>query len=192
LVALFEGPVAGRWPAPRYSPLFWWPRPRLGHTAGSALGSASGFRLSSERPSMRHLFIMFRPRFITAHPTSVITDHRRYTGVTITGYVIIVIAAAAIDPSREGNGWSESGEPHRPRKAAVGTKAVAAPALFGVSPPFSDSGSAAIPYGNHPASCRAGFPVCRQAGSTSTRNGCSSILAINKTSHCFCSATSNV
>ena len=32
----------------------------------------------------------------------------------------------------------------------------------------------------------------RQARSTSTRNGCSSILAINKTSHCFCSATSKV
>jgi hypothetical protein len=40
--------------------------------------------------------------------------------------------------------------------------------------------------------CRARFPACRQARSTSTRNGCSSILAINKTSHCFCSATSKV
>jgi hypothetical protein len=30
---------------------------------------------------------------------SVITDRRRCTGVTITGYVIIVIAAVAIDPT---------------------------------------------------------------------------------------------
>ena len=35
-------------------------------------------------------------------------------------------------------------------------------------------------------------PRSRQARSTSTRSGCSSILAINKTSHCFCSATSKV
>ena len=48
---------------------------------------------------MRHLFITFHPRFTTAHPMSVITDRRRHTGVTITGYVIIVIAAVAIDPT---------------------------------------------------------------------------------------------
>ena len=66
-LGLLEG-LAGRWLALRYSPLFWWPRPRLGHTAGSALGSASGFQPSSERPSMRLLFIMFHPRFTTAHP----------------------------------------------------------------------------------------------------------------------------
>lgn len=46
---------------------------------------------------MRHLFITFRPRFTTTRPPSVITDRRRYTGVTTTGYVIIVIAAVAID-----------------------------------------------------------------------------------------------
>ena len=46
---------------------------------------------------MRHLFITFRPRFTTTRPMSVITDHRRYTGVTTIGYVIIVIAAVAID-----------------------------------------------------------------------------------------------
>lgn len=34
--------------------------------------------------------------------------------------------------------------------------------------------------------------ISRHARSTSTRNGCSSIFAISKTSHCFCSATSNV
>jgi hypothetical protein len=45
---------------------------------------------------MRHLFITFRPRFTTTGPPSVITDGRRYTGVTTTGYVIIVIAAVAI------------------------------------------------------------------------------------------------
>ena len=39
---------------------------------------------------------------------------------------------------------------------------------------------------------RAGFRTCRHACSTSTLSGCSSILAINKTSHCFSSATSKV
>jgi len=34
-----------------------------------------------------------------AHPMSVIMDRRRYTGVTTTGYVIIAIAAVAIDPA---------------------------------------------------------------------------------------------
>jgi hypothetical protein len=48
---------------------------------------------------MRLLFIMFHPRFTTAHPMLVIMDRHRYTGVTITGYVIIVIAAVAIDPT---------------------------------------------------------------------------------------------
>ena len=46
---------------------------------------------------MRLLFIMFHPRFTTAPPMLVIMDRHRYTGVTITGYVIIVIAAVAID-----------------------------------------------------------------------------------------------
>jgi hypothetical protein len=48
---------------------------------------------------MRHLFITLHPRFTIAHPMSVITDRRRCTGVTITGCVIIVIAAVAIDPT---------------------------------------------------------------------------------------------
>ena len=48
---------------------------------------------------MRHLSITFHPWFTIAHPMSVITDRRLYTGVTITGYVIIVIAAVAIDPT---------------------------------------------------------------------------------------------
>ena len=130
---------------------------------GVRLGSASGFRPSSERPSMRHLFITFHPRFIIAPPMSVITDRRRYTGVTITGYVIIVIAAVAIDPTIH-----------------AGLPIKFAPTAF------------ASGYDSRSSPCRAGFPVCRQAGSTSTRNGCSSTLAINKTSHCFCSATSNV
>src|ERR1700746_3994641 len=98
LVVSFDGPVAGRWLSQLYSPLFWWPRPRPGHMVGSALGSASGFRPSSECPSMRYLCITFLPRFTTAHPMWVITVRRRYTGVTITGYAIIVIVAVAIDP----------------------------------------------------------------------------------------------
>jgi hypothetical protein len=48
---------------------------------------------------MRLLFIMFHPRFTTARPMLVIMDRHRYTGVTIAGYVIIVIAAVAIDPT---------------------------------------------------------------------------------------------
>ena len=108
---------------------------------------------------MRHQSITFHPRFTTAHPMSVITDRHRYTGVTTTGYVIIVIAAVALDHT---------------------INAVACPIKF-VPTAFARS-----------SPCRAGFPACRQAGSTSTRNGCSSILAINKTSHCFCSAISKV
>ena len=48
---------------------------------------------------MRHLFITFHPRFTIAHPMWVIMDSRLHTGVTITGCVIIVIAAVAIDPT---------------------------------------------------------------------------------------------
>ena len=110
LVALLEGPGVGRLSL-RYSPLFWWPRPRLGHTAESALGSASGFRPSLERPSMRHLFITFHPRFTIAHPMWVIMDRRLHTGVTITGYTIIVIAAVAINPTMHGAVWSISPAP---------------------------------------------------------------------------------
>ena len=48
---------------------------------------------------MRHLFITFHPPFTTAHHMWVITVRRLYTGVIITGYAIIVIAAVAIDPA---------------------------------------------------------------------------------------------
>jgi hypothetical protein len=60
---------------------------------------------------MRHLFIMFHPRFTTAHPMWVITVRRRYTGVTITGYAIIVIAAVAIDLAMNATVWSISAPP---------------------------------------------------------------------------------
>ena len=53
---------------------------------------------------MRLLFIMFHPRFTTAPPMLVIMDRHRYTGVTITGYVIIVIAAVAIDETMQCRG----------------------------------------------------------------------------------------
>jgi hypothetical protein len=48
---------------------------------------------------MRLLFIMFHPRFTTAHPMSVIMDRRHHTGGTTTGYVIIVTAVVAINPN---------------------------------------------------------------------------------------------
>ena len=55
---------------------------------------------------MRHLFITFHPPFTTAHHMWVITVRLRYTGVIITGYVIIVIAAVATDPkSRKPHGY---------------------------------------------------------------------------------------
>jgi hypothetical protein len=44
---------------------------------------------------MRRLFIKFYPRFTIAHSMSFIMDRRLHTGVTITGYTIIVIAAVA-------------------------------------------------------------------------------------------------
>jgi hypothetical protein len=106
---------------------------------------------------MRRLFITLHHRFTIARPMSVITDRRRYTGVTTTGYVIIVIAAVAIDHT---------------------IKAVACPIKF-VPTAFASA------YDSRSSPCRAGFPACRQACSTSTRKGCCSILAINKTSHCF-------
>jgi hypothetical protein len=62
---------------------------------------------------MRHLFITFHPRFTTAHPMWVITARRRYTGVTITGYAIIVIAAVAIDSAMNVTVWSISPAPSR-------------------------------------------------------------------------------
>ena len=60
---------------------------------------------------MRHLFITFRPRFTIAHPMWVIMDRRLHTGVTITGYAIIVIAAVAIDLAMNATVWSISAAP---------------------------------------------------------------------------------
>ena len=60
---------------------------------------------------MRHLFITFHPRFTIAHPMWVIMDRRLHTGVTITGYTIIVIAAVAIDPTMHAAVWSISPAP---------------------------------------------------------------------------------
>ena len=124
LVVSFDGAVAGRWLSRRYSPS-WSSRPRLGHTVGSALASVSGFRPSSECPSMRHLFITFHPRFTTAHPMWVITDRRQHTGVTTTGYAIIVIAAVAIDPAMNVTVWSISLRP-----AASSADMIAVPRLI--------------------------------------------------------------
>jgi hypothetical protein len=62
---------------------------------------------------MRHLFITFHPRFTTAHPMWVITDRRHHTGVTTTGYAIIVIAAVAIDPAMNVTVWSDQSAPSR-------------------------------------------------------------------------------
>jgi hypothetical protein len=56
---------------------------------------------------------------------------------------------------------------------------------------LSDASGGSLVAGT-PSPCRTEFLVCRQTLLTSTRKGCCSILAINKTSHCFCSATSKV
>ena len=74
---------------------------------------------------MRHLFITFHPRFTTAHPMWVITVRRHYTGVTTTGYAIIVIAAAAIDPAMNVAVWSISLRP-----AASSADMIAVPRLI--------------------------------------------------------------
>ena len=74
---------------------------------------------------MRHLFITFHPRFTIAHPMWVITVRRRYTGVTITGYTIIVIAAVAINPTMHGTVWSIS-----PAPAASPADMIAVPRLI--------------------------------------------------------------
>jgi hypothetical protein len=74
---------------------------------------------------MRHLFITFRPRFTIAHPMSVITDRRLYTGVTTTGYTIIVIAAVAINPTMHAAVWSIS-----PAPAASPADIIAVPRLI--------------------------------------------------------------
>jgi hypothetical protein len=59
---------------------------------------------------MRHLFTTFHPRFTTARPMSVITDRRRrYTGVTTTGYAIIVTAAVATNRAKQELLISENG-----------------------------------------------------------------------------------
>jgi hypothetical protein len=47
---------------------------------------------------------------------SVITDRRRYTGVTTTGYVIIVIAAVAIDHTINAVALPDQVCPHRVRQ----------------------------------------------------------------------------
>jgi hypothetical protein len=58
---------------------------------------------------MHHLFITFQPRFTIAHLTSVIMDRRRYTGVTTTGYVIIVTAVVATNRAKQELLISENG-----------------------------------------------------------------------------------
>ena len=55
----------------------------------------------------------------------VITVRRRYTGVTITGYAIIVIAAVAIDPAMNVAVWSISLRP-----AASSADMIAVPRLI--------------------------------------------------------------
>jgi hypothetical protein len=74
---------------------------------------------------MRHLFITFRPRFTIAHPMWVIMDRRLHTGVTITGYTIIVIAAVAINPTMHAAVWSIS-----PAPAASPADMIAVPRLI--------------------------------------------------------------
>jgi hypothetical protein len=74
---------------------------------------------------MRHLFIMFHPRFTIAHPMWVIMDRRLHTGVTITGYTIIVIAAVAINPTMHAAVWSIS-----PAPAASPADMIAVPRLI--------------------------------------------------------------
>ena len=100
-----------------------------------------------------------------------------------------ILSRAERDSKPRGCAWFKLGQPHRCKKARLRSKRKNAALMPLKSPP---SHVAATRYGNHPASCRTGFPACRQTRSTSTCNGCSSILAINKTSHCFCSATSKV
>jgi hypothetical protein len=56
---------------------------------------------------------------------------------------------------------------------------------------MSDASGGSLVAGT-PSPCRTEFLVCRQTLLTSTRKGCCSILAINKTSQCFCSAISKV
>ena len=74
---------------------------------------------------MRHQSITFHPRFTTAHPMRVIMDRRLHTGVTITGYTIIVIAAVAIDPTMHAAVWSIS-----PAPAASPADMIAVPRLI--------------------------------------------------------------
>ena len=74
---------------------------------------------------MRHLFITLHPRFTIAHPMWVIMDRRLHTGVTITGYTIIVIAAVAINPTMHAAVWSIS-----PATAASPADMIAVPRLI--------------------------------------------------------------
>ena len=74
---------------------------------------------------MRHLFITFHPRFTIAHPMWVIMDRGLHTGVTITGYTIIVIAAVAINPTMHAAVWSIS-----PAPAASPADMIAVPRLI--------------------------------------------------------------
>src|SRR5215467_1140589 len=66
---------------------------------GVSIGIGFGFPAFIGAPVYAPPVITFHPRFTMAHPMSVIMDRRRYTGVTTTGYVIIAIAAVAIDPA---------------------------------------------------------------------------------------------
>src|ERR1700730_972748 len=84
--------------------------------------------------------------------------------------------------------WSN--QPHRRKKS-------------GLSSEYKGAASVAFRSGAFPSHVRRyaeftedhvglDFQICRQTLSTSTRSGCSSTLAIDKTSYCFCSATSKV
>ena len=74
---------------------------------------------------MRRQFITFHPRFTIAHPMWVIMDRRLHTGVTITGYTIIVIAAVAINPTMHAAVW-----PISPAPAASPADMIADPRLI--------------------------------------------------------------
>src|SRR5439155_5686334 len=93
---------------------------------------------------------------------------------------------AAKDWKRRGFAWSSLGEPCRLNKEGCcqNPKITHHRHLE-----HSPTHAGAARYGIHEDY---GGPTGRQARSTSTLKGCSSILAINKTSHCFCSATSKV
>ena len=64
---------------------------------GVSIGIGFGFPAFIGAPVYAPPVYYVPPRFATTRPTSVITDHRRHTGVTTIGYTIIVIAAVATD-----------------------------------------------------------------------------------------------